>query len=251
MGTHPIFESDFDCLTDFKMSEVEDEKSWEDFCQKMKKATRSVHDLQDATIQALFVATLYVGGSQDLWFQALARFELVFNELEDCLDCQKKIQDFDVPGMRVSQYIKEDLDEYYGDDRKPCSSHAVNKWMKEIRAIRFDHPYLITAYIYHMYLGLHTGAKILRQKFKLKGKTLELDAKLNIKEGLKASMKNLILEQPDLKEPLIEHSKNLFRLNNGIIQECENKNIELIKLFGLFILSGAAFVGFIKMLATK
>lgn len=64
-------------------------------------------------------------------------------------------------------------------------------------------------------------------------------------------MKNLILEQPDLKEPLIEHSKNLFRLNNGIIQECENKNIELIKLFGLFILSGAAFVGFIKMLATK
>merc|ERR1712131_130332 len=61
MGTHPIFESDFDCLTDFKMSEVEDEKSWEDFCQQMKKATRSVHDLQDATIQALFVATLYVG----------------------------------------------------------------------------------------------------------------------------------------------------------------------------------------------
>ena len=84
----------------YNMSEVEDEKSWEDFCQKMKKATRSVHDLQDATIQALFVATLYVGGSQDLWFQALARFELVFNELEDCLDCQKKIQDFDVPGMR-------------------------------------------------------------------------------------------------------------------------------------------------------
>ena len=28
---------------------------------------------------------------------------------------------------RVSQYIKEDLDEYYGEDRKPCSSHAVNK----------------------------------------------------------------------------------------------------------------------------
>ena len=74
---------------------------------------------------------------------------------------------------------------------------------------------------------------------------------IQIKEGLKASMKNLILEQPDLKEPLIEHSKNLFRLNNGIIQECENKNIELIKLFGLFIISGAAFVAFIKILSTK
>ena len=64
-------------------------------------------------------------------------------------------------------------------------------------------------------------------------------------------MKNLILEQPDLKDSLIEHSKNLFRLNNGIIQECENKNIELMKLFGLFILSSAAFFGFIKMISTK
>ena len=74
---------------------------------------------------------------------------------------------------------------------------------------------------------------------------------IQIKEGLKASMKNLILEQPDLKDSLIEHSKNLFRLNNGIIQECENKNIELIKLVGLFILSSAAFLGFIKMISTK
>ena len=64
-------------------------------------------------------------------------------------------------------------------------------------------------------------------------------------------MKNLILDQPDLKDSLIEHSKNLFRLNNGIIQECENKNIELIKLFGLFIFSSAAFFGFIKMISTK
>ena len=64
-------------------------------------------------------------------------------------------------------------------------------------------------------------------------------------------MKNLILDQPDLKDSLIEHSKNLFRLNNGIIKECENKNIELIKLFGLFIISSAAFFGFIKMISTK
>merc|ERR1739838_595736 len=27
MGTHPIFESDFDCLTDFRMSEVEIEET--------------------------------------------------------------------------------------------------------------------------------------------------------------------------------------------------------------------------------
>ena len=61
--------------------------------------------------------TLYFGGGQDLWFQALARFELIFAELEDCLDCQGKIENFDIPGMRVSQYIKQDLDEYYGSDR--------------------------------------------------------------------------------------------------------------------------------------
>ena len=69
-------------------------------------------------------------------------------------------------------------------NRRPVVYQNYFRWMKEIRAIRFDHPYLITAYIYHMYLGLHTGAKILRQKFKLKGKTLELDAKLNVSTQL-------------------------------------------------------------------
>ena len=64
------------------MSEVEDDALWENFSFRMKQATRSVHDLQDATIQGLFAMTLYFGGSQDLWFQALARFELIFKELE-------------------------------------------------------------------------------------------------------------------------------------------------------------------------
>ena len=127
----------------------------------------------------MFAATLYFGGSQDLWFQALARFELVFAELEDCLDCQKKLADWDIPGMRVSQYIKEDLDEYYGPERK-FRSAAVDKWISEIRKIRFDHPLLVTAYVYHMYLGLYSGGRILRHKFKLKGKTLDLDPKLNV-----------------------------------------------------------------------
>merc|ERR1712212_1384017 len=198
------------------------EEKWENFSKKMRAATKSVHDVQDAAIQALFAATLYFGGSQDLWFQALARFELIFNELEDCLDCQKKLKDFDIPGMRVSHLIKEDLDEYYGVERK-FNSAAVNTWMTEVRKIRFDHPYLITAYIYHMYLGLHSGGRILRHKFKLKGKTLEIDTKLNVKEALKMQMKRLLLEQPDLEDGLLEHSKNLFRLNNLIIRECENK----------------------------
>ena len=81
--------------------------------------------------------------------------------------------------MRVSQYIKEDLDEYYGKDRK-FQSRAVNHWISEIRKIRFDHPLLITAYIYHMYLGLYSGGRILKHKFKLKGKTLDLDPKSNV-----------------------------------------------------------------------
>ena len=178
-----------------------DEEKWAAFQLRMKNATRSVHDLQDKTITGmlysqrcvlnstvailldklgLFAATLYFGGSQDLWYQALARFELVFNELEDCLDCQKKLSAWDIPGMRVSQYIKEDLDAYYGKERK-FSSAAVNTWIAEIRKIRFDQPLLVTAYIYHMYLGLYSGGRILRHKFKLKGKTLELDPKLNVR----------------------------------------------------------------------
>ena len=100
-----------------RMTEIDDEKLWENFLDRMKKSTKSVHDVQDIAINGLFVISLYAGGATELWFQALARFEIVFNELEDALDNEKELEIFDMPGLRIKEKIKRDLDGFYGKDR--------------------------------------------------------------------------------------------------------------------------------------
>ena len=51
------------------------------------------------------------------------------------------------------------------------------RWMADVRKTRDEDPRLIAAYIYHMYLGLYAGGKILRKKFNLPGQILDLDEK--------------------------------------------------------------------------
>ena len=107
-----------------------------------------------------------------------------------------------------------------------------------MRKLRDEDPRLIAAYIYHMYLGLYSGGKILRHKFKLPGQTLDLDERSNnIKSSLKTAMKNLVLSDAALAQKLIEHSENLFKLNNLIIKECEIQKTRLFKIFGIIAFS--------------
>ena len=124
----------------------------------------------------------------------MSRYELVFTELEDCLDNEKSLFGFDIPGMRVSKNIKEDLDLYYGKARK-LNSPAVDRycystiltllylifsWVDAIREARKTNSTLLASHIYQMYLGLHSGAKILRKRYSLEGKTLDLNPSLKV-----------------------------------------------------------------------
>merc|ERR1712048_1052322 len=96
-------------------------------------------------------------------------------------------------------------------------------------------------YTYHMYLGLYSGGRILRRKFKLPGQTLDLDNRAtNIKASLKMAMKELLISQPELEDGLISHSQNLFKLNNNIIQEC---NVQKTRLFKVATIVGLVTIG--------
>ena len=124
-------------------------------------------------------------------YQALSRFEFVFAELEDALETCAELEEFDIPGIRISEIMKNDLDRFYGKDRErshtsaiktlddqPCNLELIltvfHRWVSEVRKIREENPTLLAAYIYHMYLGLYSGGRILRHKFKLPGETLDL-----------------------------------------------------------------------------
>lgn len=111
---------------DDEKTSIDDEKTFSNFLDRMKRATKGVHDVQDLAINGLFVISLYAGGAAELWFQALSRFEIVFAELEDALEHVTLLQSFDIPGIRIAHVIKSDLDEFYGVDRK-LNSPAINR----------------------------------------------------------------------------------------------------------------------------
>ena len=69
---------------------------------------------------------------------------------------------------------------------------------------------------------------------------------VQVKEGLKAQMKRTVFEHPEWEEGLLKHSKQLFRLNNLIIRECENPNIQVVKYVGLMAACFASFYLFAK-----
>ena len=54
------------------------------------------------------------------------------------------------------------------------------RWVEVIRKARENDCLLVASHIYQMYLGLHSGAKILKRRYSLEGKTLEIDSSLKV-----------------------------------------------------------------------
>jgi len=107
---------------------MDDDQTYSNFLDRMNKATKSVHEIQDVAINALFALSLYTGGAAEPWFEAMTRFEIIFTELEDALENVPELQSFDIPGIRLKHVIKSDLDQFLGADRKPINSQAINRY---------------------------------------------------------------------------------------------------------------------------
>jgi len=64
-----------------------------------------------------------------------------------------------------------------------------------------------------------------------------------MKQSLKMAMKTHLLAHPDIADGLISHSKNLFKLNNSIIHECDIQKSRLFKVAcGVGVVSALALI---------
>ncbi|CBY22824.1 unnamed protein product [Oikopleura dioica] len=214
---------------------LDDDEKWEAFKKGMKNATKKTHDVQDLAINGLFVLSLYTGRSDALWIEALSKFHYIFTELECAFQEKKELEDFDIPGIPVAHLMRDDVSLFL--DGVPAPSQATIEWITSIRKLLKTNPKLVAPYIYHMFLGLYSGGKILRHKFKLKGEAVKLDEKANnVKPALRLAFKKLYLENPELENEFYAHSENMFRLNNQIIKECELGSNKLKVFFTVTVL---------------
>ncbi|KAK8391438.1 hypothetical protein O3P69_017196 [Scylla paramamosain] len=207
------------------------------FTKKMRIVTREIHGVSDALINAKIGFAM---SADRVWAEGLLVFYEVFLYLEGALDrySHTLIGEVDIPGMRRKEAFEKDLAYYLGADWKEgyALRESVQQYLKHLEKLEEENPYLLLAYVYHLYMGLLSGGQILRRKRALLQK-LKFSRKESLEglavteiEGSVSKMKkemtdamNRIAEavDEDLRQRLLEESKMVFVLNNNMVHSIE------------------------------
>ncbi|XP_012284901.1 uncharacterized protein LOC105702142 [Orussus abietinus] len=223
------------------------------FSQKMRRATREIHAVSDALVNAKLV----LGFSDNaVWADGLLVFYEIFRFLEGAMVRLKdtKVGLFRIPALQRTEAFEQDLEFYLGNGWKKnyAPRESVIKYLMRLREVEDTDPMLLMAYIYHLYMGLLSGGIILRkkrqfiQKF-LPNKSIKSnsgdkitdfgDANIfELKSELRSTL-NRIAEtlDEDTRNKLIEESGIVYTLNNEIIRSVKGANTVVIKKAIYFI----------------
>lgn len=222
------------------------------FTKQMRKATRDIHNISDALINAKLGIALSDNG---VWAEGLLVFYDIFAYLESALDrlSDSLVGDLDVTGMRRRAAFEADIGHYLGADWK--ASHvprpAVQRYVDHLQQLERDEPHLLMAYIYHLYMGLLSGGQVLRGKRRLLGRLLGgADGPGNavtdygahtirqLKVRLAAAMNSAADQLDDVtRRQLIDESREVFVRNNEIVATVRGaERVVVRKLGGVAIL---------------
>ncbi|KAA0183552.1 hypothetical protein HAZT_HAZT005056 [Hyalella azteca] len=225
----------------------------------MREATREVHSLSDALINAKLGIAM---GSNDVWAEGLLVFYEVFKQLEETMDQHPEVElsQFDIDGIRRTHLFEKDLEYYLGKDwsKNYTIRPSVQEYKDHLKHLKSTEPVLLLAYAYHMYMGLLSGGQILRKKRALLSR-LKFNPKASY-EGLAVTevtsmpvfkMKKLIADKmnnialgldEETREKLVAESKRVFEFNDKVVRSIEGTSSvalwKILKLSGFSILIG-------------
>ncbi|XP_063993624.1 uncharacterized protein LOC135171181 [Diachasmimorpha longicaudata] len=218
------------------------------FCKKMRAATREIHAVSDALVNAKLAF-----GLQDdkVWADGLLVFYDIFKYLEQTMPGIIKKYEIDnliSPEMERTKAFEEDLNYYLGNEwnKNHSSRESVKSYLAHLKAVESTKPILLLAYVYHLYMGLLSGGIILRKKRqiiqkispfkstdKLEGNRVTDFGKNSIyqlKENFRSRMNDLAEGLDDeTKGQLIEESKVVFVMNNQIIRSVRGASAVMMR----------------------
>lgn len=243
--------------TDGYVSEVKNQVETEDsavtndvpFHKLMRKATRDVHALSDALVNAKLAFAL---SDNAVWAEGLLIFYEIFRFLEGAM---VRLKDTDVgklniDGMDRTEAFEKDLCFYLGSNWKNdyVPRESVAKYLLHLQRLEKNDPIRLIAYVYHLYMGLFSGGQILRRKRKVASKLSFSSSKTDISCGgdavtdfgekpiykLKKEMIDAVNDiaenlNDSEKDALIEESKIVFELNNSIIRTVRGTSEVILK----------------------
>merc|ERR1712025_75049 len=221
------------------------------FSVQLRKATKNIHDVSDALVNAKLGVTI---SDDSVWAEGLLVFYEVFKFLEDSLRSHSDslIGDLLIPGMARTEAFEEDLDHFYGNWKEDYKVRAeVQQYLDHLKQLDDEDPYLLIPYIYHLYMGLFSGGQILQAKRKYlslnanagqprSGEAVTTYSQETI-AGLKKKLRQAVNDLADnldeeTKEAILTESVKVFELNNTVIKSVKGINQVLFRrLFKFFI----------------
>lgn len=149
------------------------------------------------------------------------------------------VAELDIDGMRRTDAFEQDLNFYLGENWNDrfTPTPAVAKYLLYLKQLESSQPILLTAYIYHLYMGLMSGGQILSAKRRFYKKlapfssaenyggnaVTEFDIPISVlKSSLVKAMNEVASDlDAETQDKLIEESKTVFLKNNEIIRTVE------------------------------
>jgi len=215
------------------------------FTKRMRKATAKIHNVSDTLVNVKLGLTLT---DDTVWKQGILTFSCVYKHLEQALERNKDslLGDLDVDGLRRTQQFDNILQHYYGEawqsefeDMK--KTPAVTNYLQHLIDIERQNPYLLAAYIYHLYMGLLSGGQILSLKRSVSGKTevggddiFHYEAPhtvQSIKKSLRSATEEMAANlDSETQELVVNEGIKVFELNNTLINSVEGVNEAFGKL---------------------
>ncbi|KAK2718385.1 heme oxygenase 1-like isoform X2 [Artemia franciscana] len=227
------------------------------FTKQMRIATREIHDISDALINAKLGIAMT---DDEVWKYGILYFYEVFKYMEEAMTRLEHtlVGDLDIPGIRRVSEFEKDIEYYFGaewfrNEYRPTES--VQEYIDHLAELEKDEPHLLMAFIYHMYMGLFSGGQILHKKRQIEAKLRLRTAQpgqgeavtnfegknvSNIKREM-TEMMNKIASQLDevTRRKLIEESKNVFRMNNKMVKTIPGTTRVIVRKmvkFSLFVI---------------
>ncbi|XP_058059470.1 heme oxygenase 1 [Anopheles bellator] len=202
------------------------------FSKQLRIATRDIHSVSDALVNAKLAFALY---DNRVWAEGLLIFYDIFKHLE-----RRVPHDFLPPELHRTAEFEQDLRHYLGDgwERKHTPKPEVRAYLKYLLEIERENPNLLLAYVYHLYMGLLSGGQILQKRRAVtqrlnpfrrtsstevaQGAALTAFADHSIYE-LKQRLRKVVDEfgariDDETHRRMLDESRKVFELNNTIIR---------------------------------
>ena len=215
------------------------------FVKQMRERTRNIHDKSDALVNLKLGLTL---SDDTVWSEGILTFTNVFLFLEEALTRNQDslLGDLDIDGIRRAEAFSKDLKSFYGNQweqklQDMRETAPVRNYISHLEKVENENPYLLSAYIYHLYMGLLSGGQILSAKKRISGnsdsqgeeifKVNKPNSVSSLKKKIREAMENMSdnLDE-ETKENILNEGVRVFELNNTLIHSVKGVNEALWRL---------------------